>query len=91
MASYSRIIGTTKDIRTIKVDLNRKSLGIFNTHGANILYIKEGGSVGVLNGIPIYPLGNLTLNLEQDGKSVQEEWSMISDGLATRVIIFEGQ
>ena len=91
MASYSRIIGTTEDIRTVKVDENRKSLAVFNPHATAIVYMKEGGSVGVLNGIPIYPGGNMSLNLLEDGKSVTESWSFISDTLATRIIIFEGQ
>lgn len=91
MASYSRIIGMTEDIQTIKVDENRKSLAVFNTHTTAIVYMKEGGSVGLLNGIPIYPQGNISLNLREDGKSVQEPWSLISDTITTRVIIFEGQ
>lgn len=91
MASYSRIIGTTEDIQTIKVDENRKSLAIFNTHGTAVVYMKEGSSVGLLNGLPIYPNGNLSLNLLEDGKTVHEAWSLISDTPATRVIIFEGQ
>lgn len=91
MASYSRIIGTTEDIQTVKVDENRKSLAFFNTHVTAIVYIKEGSSVGELNGIPIYPQGNISLNLIEDGKSVTEAWSLISDTITTRVIIFEGQ
>lgn len=91
MASYSRIIGTTEDIQTIKVDENRKSLAIFNTHITAIVYMKEGSSVGPLNGIPIYPQGNASLNLLEDGKSVYEAWSFISDTAGTRIIVFEGQ
>jgi len=91
MASYSRIIGLAEDIRTIKVDENRKSLAIFNTHATAIVYMKEGNSVGLLNGIPIYPTGNASLNLIEDGKSVTESWSFISDTVDTRIIIFEGQ
>lgn len=91
MASYSRIIGTTEDIQTIKVDRNRKSLAIFNTHTTAIVFMKEGSSVGILNGIPIYPQGNVSLNLLEDGKSVQDSWSLISNTITTRVIIFEGQ
>jgi len=91
MASYSKIIGLVEDIRTIKVDENRKSLAIFNTHSTAIVYMKEGSSVGLLNGIPIYPQGNVSLNLLEDGKSVIESWSFISDTITTRIIIFEGQ
>jgi len=91
MASYSRIIGLTEDIQTIKVDENRKSLAIFNTHATATVYMKEGSSVGLLNGIPIYPNGNISLNLLEDGKTVHETWSLISDTISTRVIIFEGQ
>jgi len=91
MASYSRIIGTTEDIQTVKVDENRKSLAIFNTHATAVVYMKEGSSVGLLNGIPIYPNGNLSLNELEDGKSVHEAWSFISDTITTRIIIFEGQ
>ena len=91
MASYSRIIDTTEDIQTIKVDENRKSLAIFNLHATAIVYMKEGSSVGLLNGIPIYPTGNVSLSTMVDGNTVHEAWSLISDTPATRVIIFEGQ
>lgn len=91
MASYSRVIGTTEDIRTIKVDDQRKSIAVFNTHAVNTLYMKEGSSVGLLNGIPIYPKGNISLNTLEDGKTVNEAWSFIADGADTRIIIFEGQ
>jgi len=92
MASYSRIIGLTEDIQTIKVDENRKSIAIFNLHATAVVYMKEGSSVGLLNGIPIYAKGNISLNRLEDGKvSVTEAWSFISDTAGTRIIIFEGQ
>ncbi|GAG65144.1 unnamed protein product [marine sediment metagenome] len=91
MASYSRIIGLTSEKHVIKTDANRKSISIFNTHATATIYIKEGSSVGILNGIPIYPFGNIGLNIREDGKAVQEPWSIISDTALTRVIIFEGQ
>lgn len=91
MTSSAHLIGTTKDIRTIKADPNRKSLTFFNTHTSAILYFKEGGSVGLLNGIPIYAKGFVGLTLRDDGASVQEPYSFISDTLNTRLIVFEGQ
>lgn len=91
MASYSKVIGVTEDIRTVKVDPNRKSLAIFNTHATATIYMKEGSSVGLLNGIPVYPKGNVSINTLEDGETVKESWSLISDTASTRVIIFEGQ
>ena len=91
MASYPVIIGTTSVKSVVKVDPNRKSLAVFNTHATAIVYMKEGASVGLLNGIPIYPQGNVSLNLLEDGESVRENWSFISDTITTRIIIFEGQ
>lgn len=92
MASYSRTIGLVEDIRTIKVDETRKSIAVFNTHSTAVIYMKEGSSVGLLNGIPVYPTGNVSLNTIEDGKvSVQGSWSFISDTAGTRIIIFEGQ
>lgn len=91
MTSTPRTIGTTMTIRAIQADGLRKSLTFFNTHATAIVYAKEGGSVGLLNGIPIYPQGSLGVSLEDDGKSVTEPWSLISDTADTRVIVFEGQ
>jgi len=53
--------------------------------------MKEGNEVSTVNGIPIYPTGNLSLNLLEDGDSVKEAWSFISDTADTEIIIFEGQ
>lgn len=90
MASFPRTIGTTVDIRTIAVDKNRKSLSIFNLHATAVVYMKEGGEVSSSNGIPIYSKGNISLTLTEDGKSVQEAWSFISDTANTPIVIFEG-
>lgn len=90
MASFPKTIGTTVDIRTIAVDKNRKSFAVFNTHGLNTAYMKEGGTVAVANGIPIYPQGNVSLSVVEDGDSVKEAWSFIADGANTTIVIFEG-
>lgn len=90
MASSGAIIGTTVDIRTISVDKTRLSLSIFNKHSSAMLYIKEGGMVDPVNGIPVYPKGNISLTFRDDGASVREAWSMISDTANTPIVIFEG-
>lgn len=90
MASFPKTIGTTIDIRTISVDRNRKSFAVFNKHATAIVYMKEGGEVSADNGIPIYPKGNMSLNTLEDGDTVKEAWSFISDTASTPIVIFEG-
>jgi len=90
MTSTLHSIGLTVDIATIQVDEKRLSFAIFNKHATAILYLKEGREVSATNGIPVYPNGNLSLNFVEDGQSVRESWSMISDTAATPVVIFEG-
>lgn len=90
MTSWAKTLGTTVDIRTLQADPNRGSFSVFNKHLTAIVYMKEGGSVSTGNGIPIYPGGNVGLSLKDDGKSVQEPWSMISDTANTEIVIFEG-
>jgi len=53
--------------------------------------MKEGREVSADNGIPVYPQGNVSLNLLEDGDSVQDAWSFIASGADTPIIIFEGQ
>jgi len=55
-----------------------------------MVYMKEGGQVSTSSGIPIYPKGNVSLSLVEDGETVKEPWSFISDTPATEIIIFEG-
>lgn len=90
MASYPRTIGTTVDIKTVSVDFNRKSLAVFNKHPTAIVYMKEGREVSAENGLPIYPTGNVSLSVVEDGDSVKEAWSFISDTPLTGIVIFEG-
>lgn len=90
MTSRARTIGTAIDIAAIQVDPSRASFAIFNKHSSAILYIKEGREVSAENGIPIYPRGNLSLNYIEDGETVRESWSMISDTADTGIVIFEG-
>ena len=90
MTSWAKTIGTTVDRKTIQSDPNRVSFAVFNKHGTAIVYMKEGSEVSVANGIPIYPGGNVGLSLREDGKSVQESFSMISDTVTTPIVIFEG-
>ena len=52
--------------------------------------MKEGNEVSATNGIPIYPQGNVSLNLLEDGDAVKEAWSFISDTITTPIVIFEG-
>jgi len=52
--------------------------------------MKEGREVSAENGIPVYPQGNVSLNLLEDGDSVKDAWSLISDTAATPIVIFEG-
>jgi len=52
--------------------------------------MKEGGRVSAASGIPIYPTGNISINLIEDGSTVTENWSLISDTPDTPIVIFEG-
>lgn len=90
MTSWAKTIGTTVDIRTIQADPNRISFNVFNKHATAIVYMKEGSEVSADNGIPVYPGGNAGLTLRDDGKTVTEAWSMISDTADTPIVIFEG-
>lgn len=90
MTSFGKEIGTSVDIRTVQVDESRKSLAVFNKHATAIVYMKEGNTVDTTNGIPIYPKGNTSLNFLEDGASVKEAWSFISDTADTPIVIFEG-
>ncbi len=90
MTSTPLTIGLTKTIGAIRLSPNRVSFGVFNLHGTAILYIKEGKEVAIASGIPIYPNGNFALNRREDGKSVTEEYSLVSDTATTLVRIFEG-
>lgn len=90
MASFPKTIGTTLDIKTIAVDPHRKSFAVFNKHATAVVYMKEGGEVSADNGIPIYPKGNASLNVLEDGDSVKEAWTFISDTADTPIVIFEG-
>lgn len=90
MTSTPRTIGLVASIAAIKASPNRVSLSIFNKHATAIVYMKEGGRVSAASGIPVYPQGNNSLNLLEDGKTVQESWSLISDTIDTPIVIFEG-
>lgn len=90
MASFSKLIGTSIDVRTLSVDEHRKSFAVFNKHATQTVYMKEGNKVDADNGIPIYAGGNISLNVLEDGDSVKEAWSFIASGANTRVVIFEG-
>lgn len=90
MTSTPRSIGITTVISAVRVNPNRISLAIFNKHATAIVYMKEGGRVSAASGIPIYPTGNISINLIEDGSTVTENWSLISDTPDTPIVIFEG-
>lgn len=90
MTSTPHTIGLTIDIGTIKADPKRMSFAVFNKHGVAVVYLKEGKEVSVTNGIPVYPNGNVSVNFIEDGETVREEWSMISDTVTTPIVVFEG-
>jgi len=90
LTSWAKTIGTSVDIRTLQADPNRSSFAVFNKHATATVYIKEGSEVSVDNGIPVYAKGNLSLSFEEDGATVEEAWSMISDTITTPIVIFEG-
>ncbi len=90
MTSTPLVVGLTKVIGVLRTSPNRVSFGVFNLDGANIVYIKEGKEVAVASGIPIYPNGFFALTRRDDGTSVTEEYSLISNGAGTAVRIFEG-
>ena len=90
MTSFAKTIGTEVDIKTIQADPNRMSFAVFNKHTTATLYIKEGGQVSISSGIPIYPTGNLSITFIEDGETVREPWSMVSDTADTEIVVFEG-
>jgi len=90
MTSTPHTIGTSVDVRTLQADSHRISFHVFNKHGTAVVHMKEGSSVSPDNGIPIYPRGNVGLNILEDGLSVQEPWSFISDTADTPIVIFKG-
>lgn len=90
MTSTPHTIGLTVDIHTIETDPHRLSFAVFNKHGTAIVYMKEGREVSATNGIPIYPKGSISINFIEDGKTVKEAWSFISDTASTPIVIFEG-
>lgn len=90
MTSWAKTIGTEIDIKTIQSDPKRISFAIFNKHTSAIMYVKEGSEVSTLNGIPVYPNGNVSLTYLEDGDTVREAWSTISDTPNTPIVIFEG-
>ncbi|GAI17891.1 unnamed protein product [marine sediment metagenome] len=90
MTSWAKTIGTTIDIRTISADPARLSFAVFNKHATATLYIKEGREVSAENGIPVYAKGNVSLSYIEDGETVREVWSMVSDTVDTPMVVFEG-
>lgn len=90
MTSWAKTLGTTIDISTVSADPKRTSLAIFNKHSTAIVYIKEGREVSADNGIPVYPTGSVSLSYIEDGESIREAWSMISDTGSTPIVVFEG-
>ena len=52
--------------------------------------MKEGNEVDAVNGLPIYPKDNIGLTFRDDGASVREAWSFISDTAGTPMLIFTG-
>jgi len=90
VTSYARTIGTSVDIRTVVVDKNRKSFSVFNKHATATVYMKEGGQVSTASGIPIYPKGSISLSVVEDGDTVKEAWSLVSDTITTPIVVFEG-
>lgn len=67
----------------------RKSLSFFNTHATAIIYIKDGKGVAAANGIPVYPKGNVSLNVIEDGDTTKQDWWAIASAAAT-LVVFEG-
>ncbi|GAI26250.1 unnamed protein product [marine sediment metagenome] len=90
MTSTLHVIGITIDVGTIKPDPKRMSFAIFNKHATATVYLKEGKEVSAANGIPIYPKGSLSVSYIDDGETVREEWSTISDTVVTSIVVFEG-
>lgn len=90
MTSTPRTIGLTIDIGSVRPNPKRLSFAIFNKHATATLYMKEGSQVSADNGIPIYPRGNVSISFLEDGETVREQWSLISDTVGTPVVIFQG-
>jgi len=90
VTSFAKTIGTEVDIRTIQADPNRVSFAVFNKHATATIFIKEGGVVSEASGIPIYANGNVSLSYIEDGETIRESWSMISDTPTTPIVVFEG-
>jgi len=90
VTSFAKTIGIAVDIRTLPADPKRTSFAVFNKHATAILYLKEGSQVSTSNGIPVYPKGSMGVTYEEDGESVRESWSMVSNSADTEIIVFEG-
>lgn len=80
---------TTAERRVANVNPTRKSLAFFNLDGANIAYVRDGKGAATVNSIPVYPRGNVSLNLLEDGETVKADWWAVGDGALT-LVVFEG-
>lgn len=90
MTTTPLTIGLTESKIASGILTNRMSLAFFNTHSTAIVYVKDGKGVSATNGVPVYPKGNVSLNLIEDGETVFEEWWAISDTASTGLVVFEG-
>ena len=66
----------------------RTSLVIINLDAVAIVYIRFRKGVVATNGIPVYPGGNISLNIPEDDPTL-DAWA-ISDTATTPIIVYEG-
>lgn len=89
MTTTPHTVGTTEVKVASGILTNRMSIAFFNTHATAIAYIKDGKGVAATTGIPVYPKGNVSLNLIEDGETTFEEWWAIASASMT-LVVFEG-
>lgn len=89
MGTKALSVGTTQE-ELVKLDLNRKSLTIFNTHASATLYFKEGNDVSSSNGIPVKANQTVGITFRDDGELVFQRFMIVASGASTTGIAVEG-
>lgn len=76
------------EIRIAELSRDRTSIVVLNLDPAAIVYVRFRKGVVAVNGIPIYPTGNMSLKIPEDDPT-KEIWA-IADTATTPVVVYEG-
>lgn len=87
MVVFAHTVGTT-EVKVASVSKKRTSLVVVCNHGTATIYVRSSKGVSILNGLPIYAYGNISLKIPEDDPT--EECWCISDTPATPVRVYEG-